>query len=61
VVASIQRAAAKALTAPDLIERLRIGGNEGVGSSSEAFAERFRADLAKFAKAVKEANIPPLD
>jgi tripartite-type tricarboxylate transporter receptor subunit TctC len=61
VVAAIQRAAAKALTAPDVLERLRTGGNEAVGSSSEEFATRFRADLAKFAKIVKEAHIPQQD
>src|SRR5262245_56405053 len=61
VVVSIQNAAAKALAAPDTIERLRVGGNEAVGSTSEEFTLRFRADLAKFAKAVKEAGIPPLD
>src|SRR5262249_51867948 len=61
VVGIIQRAAARALAAPDLIERLRLGGNEAVASTSEEFAARFRADLAKFAKAVKDAHIPTLD
>jgi predicted AlkP superfamily pyrophosphatase or phosphodiesterase len=46
VVASIQRAAAKALTAPDLIERLRIGGNEPVGSTSEEFTAQFPSTTA---------------
>jgi tripartite-type tricarboxylate transporter receptor subunit TctC len=61
IVVAIQHAAVKALAAPDLIERLRIGGNEAVGSTPEAFEARFRADLAKFAKAVKEAHIPSQD
>jgi tripartite-type tricarboxylate transporter receptor subunit TctC len=61
VVATIQRAAAKALTAPDVLERLRATGNEAVGSTPEAFGARFKADLARFAKIVKEAHIPPLD
>ena len=60
-VAIIQRGAAKALTAPDLLERLRVTGNEPVGSTPEEFAARFRADLAKFAKIVKEAHIPTQD
>ena len=58
VVGIIQRAAAKALTAPDLIERLRVGGNEGVGSTPEEFEARFKADLAKFAKIVKKPIFP---
>jgi tripartite-type tricarboxylate transporter receptor subunit TctC len=61
VVAIIQRAAAKALTAPDLLERLRVTGNEPVGSTPEEFEARFKADLAKFAKIVKEAHIPAQD
>jgi tripartite-type tricarboxylate transporter receptor subunit TctC len=60
-VAAIQRAAAKALAAPDVLERLRTGGNEAVGSTPEEFEQRFRADLAKFAKIVKDANIPLQD
>jgi tripartite-type tricarboxylate transporter receptor subunit TctC len=61
IVRIIQRGAAKALTAPDLLERLHIGGNEAVGSTPEEFEARFRADLAKFAKIVKEAHIPAQD
>ena len=61
IVGIIQRAAAKALTAPDLIERLRVGGNEAVGSTPEEFEARFKADLAKFAKIVKDAHIPVQD
>jgi tripartite-type tricarboxylate transporter receptor subunit TctC len=61
VVVAIRDAATKALTSPDLLERLRIGGNEAVGSTPEEFEARFRTDLAKFAKAVKEAHIPVQD
>ncbi len=60
-VATIQRAARQALSEPDVLERLRITGNEGVGSTPEEFASRFRADLAKFAKIVKDAHIPAQD
>jgi tripartite-type tricarboxylate transporter receptor subunit TctC len=58
VVGTIQRAAKTALAAPDVLERLRITGNEAVGSTPEEFDARFKADLAKFAKIVKEAHIP---
>jgi tripartite-type tricarboxylate transporter receptor subunit TctC len=58
VVGTIQRAAKTALAAPDVLERLRITGNEAVGSTPEEFETRFKADLAKFAKIVKEAHIP---
>ncbi len=61
IVGIIQRAAGQALSAPDLLERLRVTGNEPVGSAPEAFDARFRADLVKFAKIVKEAHIPAQD
>jgi tripartite-type tricarboxylate transporter receptor subunit TctC len=61
IVALIAREAAKALAAPDVQERIRAMGNDPVGSTPEEFEKRFRADLAKFAKVVKEAKIPTQD
>src|SRR5256885_173045 len=61
IVAVIQQAARKALAEPDVIERLRVTGNEAVGSTSEEFAATFKADLAKFAGIVKDAKIPVQD
>ena len=61
IVMTIQRETAKALRAPDLIERLKTGGNEAVGSTPDEFDARFRADIAKFAKIVKDAKIPTQD
>jgi tripartite-type tricarboxylate transporter receptor subunit TctC len=61
VVATIQRETAKALKSPDVLDRLKTGGNEAVGSAPEEFDARFRADIAKFAKIVKDARIPTQD
>jgi len=61
VVALIQREAAKALAAPDLQARLRAMGNEPVGSTPEEFQAKFREDLTKFARVVKDAQIPLQD
>ena len=61
VVMTLQRETAKALKAPDLLARLKVGGNEPVGSTPEEFDTRFRADIAKFAKIVKDARIPTQD
>ena len=58
VMALMQREAAKAINAPDMQERLKAMGNDPVGSTSAEFEAKFKADLAKFAKVVKEANIP---
>jgi tripartite-type tricarboxylate transporter receptor subunit TctC len=61
IVLTIQRETAKVLTLPDVIARLKTGGNEGVGSTPEEFDARFRADIVKFAKIIKDANIPTQD
>ena len=61
IVGAIQQGAKAALSAPDVLERLRITGNEAVASTPDAFEQRFKADLAKFAKIVKEAHIPAQD
>jgi tripartite-type tricarboxylate transporter receptor subunit TctC len=61
IVARIQREAAKALNAPDVRARLEATANEVVGSTPEEFAARFKDDLEKFAKVVKDANIPLQD
>jgi hypothetical protein len=49
------------LKLPDVVTRLKAGGNEGVGSTPEEFDARFRADIVKFAKIIKEAHIPTQD
>ena len=61
IVNIIQQRANAALAAPDVLERLRLTGNEAVGSTPDEFEQRFKADLAKFAKIVKEAHIPLQD
>ncbi len=61
IVLTLQQATAKVLKLPDVIERLRIGGNEAVGSSSDEFAARFKADIVKFAKIIADAKIPRQD
>ncbi|MGE5779586.1 MAG: Bug family tripartite tricarboxylate transporter substrate binding protein [Hyphomicrobiales bacterium] len=61
VVNAIHQAAKTALSAPDVLERLRVTGNETVGSTPAEFEQRFKADLVKFAKIVKDAHIPVQD
>jgi tripartite-type tricarboxylate transporter receptor subunit TctC len=60
-VLRLQQETAKALRQPDVIERLKAGGNEGVGSTPEEFDRVFRADIVKFAKIIADAKIPKLD
>ncbi len=61
IVARLQSAAAAVLKLPDIIERLRIGGNEGVGSTPAEFEAVFKADIVKFAKIIADAKIPKQD
>ncbi|MSP44754.1 MAG: tripartite tricarboxylate transporter substrate binding protein [Xanthobacteraceae bacterium] len=61
IVVKLQQETAKVLKLPDVMERLRAGGNEGIGSTPEEFDARFRADIVKFAKIIADAKIPKLD
>ena len=61
IVARLQQETAKVLNLPEVIERLRTGGNEGVGSTPEEFDRRFREDITKFAKIIADAKIPKQD
>lgn len=58
IVELVQSGVAKALQVPDVLERLRTWTNEPVGSRPEQFDAYFKAEVAKFKKVVKEANIP---
>jgi tripartite-type tricarboxylate transporter receptor subunit TctC len=58
IVELIQRETAKALHAPDVLERLHGWTNEPVGSRPEEFEAFFRAEVAKFIRIVKDAHIP---
>jgi tripartite-type tricarboxylate transporter receptor subunit TctC len=61
VVVRLQQGVVKVLKLPDVVERLRAGGNEGVGSTPEEFDARFRADITKYAKIIADAKIPKQD
>ena len=58
---AIHRETVKALNAPEVRERLAAIGVEIVGSTPGEFDARFRDDLARFAKIVREAHIPQQD
>ena len=52
---------ARVLKLPDIIERLPTWGGEAIGSSPEEFSKRYRADIARYGKVVREAKVPTLD
>ena len=61
VVRLLARTTATVLAIPEVAERVRAMGNEPVGSTPEEFEARFKADLAAFAKVIREAHIPLQD
>lgn len=58
IVARLNAEVLKILAMPEIRERIVSFGAEPVGSSPEEFAATYKADLAKFARVVKQARIP---
>jgi tripartite-type tricarboxylate transporter receptor subunit TctC len=58
VLNAISAETTRALKQPDIIARLPAWGGDAVGSTPEAFAARYRGDIAKLGKVVTEAKIP---
>jgi len=57
IIGQLRTAVRNVLDRADIRERMLAEGNESVGSTPEEFAAIIRADIAKYAKVVKEANI----
>jgi len=51
----------KILAMPEIRDRIISGGDEIVGSTPEEFAASYKADIAKFARIIKDAHIPQQD
>jgi tripartite-type tricarboxylate transporter receptor subunit TctC len=60
-VMHLQREIAKAIVAPEMLERWPAWGYEPVGNSPEEFASKLAADLAMYAKVIRDARIPLQD
>ena len=57
IVAKVQRELVRILGLPDIRERLKQLGSEGVGNSPDEFARFVRAESAKYAKAIRDAGV----
>ena len=57
IVARLYEEIARILAQPDVRERLLAMGLEPVGNSPDQFAAYLRAEVAKWAKVVREADI----
>ena len=61
IVAQIQREMAKAIATQDMLDRWPAWGYEPVGNTPEQFAAKVAADMAMYAKAIRDAAIPLQD
>ena len=61
ILSRVQQAAAKALAAPDVRERLPVLGQIPVGSTPEQFEAKYKADVETFQRIVANAKIAPQD
>jgi tripartite-type tricarboxylate transporter receptor subunit TctC len=62
IVLKIQQEVAKVVRTPEVRERLAaLGGAEPVGGTPEEFDALFKADIARFARAIEQAGIPKVD
>ena len=57
IIGKLHSEIARHINAPDLRKRLAAEGAEVVGSSPEEFARTMRADIEKYAKIIKAANV----
>jgi tripartite-type tricarboxylate transporter receptor subunit TctC len=57
IIDRLQREVAAVLAMPDIRERYLRGGFEPVGNKPEEFAQQIKADLTRWNKVVKDANL----
>ena len=61
VLARIAEDTQRALKMPDILARVPGWGGEAAGTTPDEFDTRYRADIAKYARIIKEAKIPLLE
>ena len=61
IVAKMHAELVRILAMPEIKERIINMGNKVVGSTPEEFAASYKADVAKFARIIKDAHVPLQD
>jgi len=61
ILGRISGEVARAVRAPIVAARIRSSSYDAGGATPEQFAAKFRADVARFAKIVRDIGIPPAD
>lgn len=57
IIARVNRELVRILKLPDIQERLKVLGSEGIGNSPEEFGKFVRAESTKYAKAIRDAGV----
>jgi tripartite-type tricarboxylate transporter receptor subunit TctC len=61
VLVRVSEATAQALKMPDVAPRVPSWGGDAAGTTPDEFAARYRGDIAKFGRIMREAKIPYAD
>ena len=61
IVARIANETIRTVRMPDINDKMPIWGGDGAGTTPEAFAAKFKEDVARYARVIKQANIPLAD
>jgi len=61
IVAKIANETIRTVRMPDINDKMPIWGGDGAGTTPEVFAAKFKEDVARYARVIKQANIPPAD
>jgi len=57
IIARLNRELVRILKIPDIQQRLKVLGSEGIGNSPEEFGKFVRAESIKYAKAIRQAGV----
>ena len=61
IVARIANETIRTVRMPDINDKMPVFGGDAAGTTPEAFAVKFKDDIARYARVIKQANIPPAD
>jgi tripartite-type tricarboxylate transporter receptor subunit TctC len=61
IVGKIANETIRTVRMPDINEKMPVWGGDAAGTTPEAFAAKFKEDIARYAKVIKQANVPPAD
>jgi tripartite-type tricarboxylate transporter receptor subunit TctC len=61
ILTKVSAETARALKMPDIVAKLPGWGGEAAGTTPEEFAAKYKADIARYAKVIREAHVPKVD